>query len=454
MYKVFIVDDEPLVIKSLISCVRWEDYGFEIAGYALSGAEAFEEITRVKPNLVFTDIRMPGISGLELIRNLKNAANEALFVIISGHAEFALAQKAINYGVFGYCLKPVDDEDIVAYLKKARTFLQSMAPPLKAELLDMLEDGESSQEELRSALLARNVDLESGDPYRSVVVLWKGKQASEGLKNAVSLRIGYGKTAYFIQGENLTDALRIEMEGEPIKGIGLSNPIIGVGKIKEAIESAEERAFQYFVTGGEGLLTDADPKLSNPEMMMHLNEAIASQDRGKLRTVLEQIRPLFSSGQLTMKDALVLYNRVHQDEPVFTYNQLARMFGDAQHMLDELLQGLGRETFPAPTKSRLIGPIREYIQEHYQDDITIHDISELFNITPNYFSQLFKKEVGMTFTEYVTTLRVDHACELLRQTDLPIAEIAEKSGYEDYFYFSRVFKKLMGISPSLYRNGP
>lgn len=454
MYKVFIVDDEPLVIKSLISCVRWEDYGFVIAGYALSGAEAFEEITRVKPDLVFTDIRMPGISGLELIRNLKNAANEALFVIISGHAEFALAQKAISYGVFGYCLKPVDDEDIVAYLKKARTLLQSMAPPLKAELLDMLEDGESSQEELRSALLLRGVDLGSGDPYRAVVVLGKSKQAPEGWKNAVSLRIGYGKTAYLIREENLTDALQNGTEGEMIKGIGASDPFRGVEQIKEAIESAEERAYRYFVTGREGLLTDTDTDAepSSPELTIQVNEAVASQDRAKLRTLLEQVRALFSNGKLTMKDALIIYNRVRQDEPIFTYDKLARMFGDAQEMLDELLRELALEPVPVPAKNRLIGPIQHYIQEHFQEDVSIHDISARFNINPNYFSQLFKKEVGMTFTEFVTTLRVQLACELLIQTDLPISEIAEKAGYEDYFYFSRVFKKLTGTSPSLYRN--
>ncbi|MFC5471821.1 helix-turn-helix domain-containing protein [Cohnella suwonensis] len=452
MYKVFIVDDELLVIKSLIASMRWEEYGFEIAGHALSGTEAFEEISRLKPDLVFTDIRMPGIGGLELIRNLKNAANQALFVIISGYAEFALAQKAIHYGAFGYCLKPFDDEEIASYLKKARTLLKNRQPSLDAELLDMLEDGESSIEELRTALLARGVDLGSGDPYLAVVVLGKSKQAPEGWKNAVSLRIGYGKTAYLIREMSLTDALRNGTEGETIKGIGASDPFRGLGQIKEAIESAEERAYRYFVTGREGLLTDADAEPSSPELTIQLNEAVASQDRAKLRTLLEQVRALFSDGRLTIKDALIIYNRVQQEETIFTYDKLARTFGDAQEMLDELLRGLGREATHALTKNRLIGPIQDYIKMHFQEDVSIHDISAKFSINPNYFSQLFKKEVGLTFTEYVTTLRVQHACELLRQTDLSIAEIAEKAGYEDYFYFSRVFKKLTGTSPRLYRN--
>lgn len=92
-----------------------------------------------------------------------------------------------------------------------------------------------------------------------------------------------------------------------------------------------------------------------------------------------------------------------------------------------------------------------YVNEHYMEDISPQSLAELFHINVSYLSQLFKKESGITYTEYLTNLRIKHACRLLGTTDAKIADIAEKVGFRDYFYFTRVFKKVMDMSPSEYR---
>jgi two-component system response regulator YesN len=92
------------------------------------------------------------------------------------------------------------------------------------------------------------------------------------------------------------------------------------------------------------------------------------------------------------------------------------------------------------------------VNKNFSDDIAIRQISQIFFINPSYLSQLFKKEVGETFTKYLMKLRIQYSCELLKDTSLNISEIAEKSGYADYFYFARVFKKVTGDTPSQFRS--
>ena len=92
-----------------------------------------------------------------------------------------------------------------------------------------------------------------------------------------------------------------------------------------------------------------------------------------------------------------------------------------------------------------------YVDAHYQEAITLEMLSDRFHISLSYLCRQFKLNRNRTFTEYMTQKRVSRACQLLRKTRLPVSEIGGQVGYEDYFYFSRVFKKLVGVSPSAYR---
>ena len=141
MYKVFIVDDEELVIKSLKATVDWKGCGYEVVGYALSGEEAVEAVKQIHPDVVFSDIRMPGMNGLELKKRLDDAGISAKFIIVSGLAEFALVQKAIQNGISGYCLKPFDEMEIMGYLKKIKRELDARHLLPEGEILDLIESG-------------------------------------------------------------------------------------------------------------------------------------------------------------------------------------------------------------------------------------------------------------------------------------------------------------------------
>lgn len=357
MYSVFLVDDEELVIKSLIASVDWASHGFIVAGYALCATDALLQIVDISPDVVFTDIRMPGMSGLELIKQLNDRSFPGLKIVISGYAEFALAQKAINYGAFGYCLKPFDETEIITFLKKAETVLQDR----------------THQREMDFWSMGTNRD--------SNIIVPNSTRKEKGLDQ--------------------------------------------------------------------------------------LENAIAQNDWAGVSVALEQLEVFFKKNSLHITDALWAYNQVMRfiyknekeafaDTLIFSIDQLTGSFTSALDMLTYLQELLADKYRQAGSQhqpgNRTFMAIRSFIDEHYLEELSIPSLAKQFSVNGNYISQLFKRVTGSTFTEYLTQLRMKHACEILLKTDLPISEVAENSGYTDYFYFSRIFKRTQGITPSAYRN--
>ena len=126
MIRTIIVDDEYWVCQLICDLIDWNSYGFEIVGQAYNGEEALASISSQKPDLVFTDVRMPGLSGLELIEKCQPLSPDTKFVIISGHSEFEYAKSAMQNGALGYLLKPVDPEELTDLLSSIKSIFSSV----------------------------------------------------------------------------------------------------------------------------------------------------------------------------------------------------------------------------------------------------------------------------------------------------------------------------------------
>lgn len=123
MFKVFIVDDEPSVIEGLKLMIPWNELDFELCGEASNGQEALSKVGELYPHLIITDIRMPGINGLELIYETQKIHSDTEFVILSGYADFSYAQEAMRHKVLDYLLKPLDRDEIITVLRKIKSKL-------------------------------------------------------------------------------------------------------------------------------------------------------------------------------------------------------------------------------------------------------------------------------------------------------------------------------------------
>ena len=127
MNKIIIADDEPWTLYRIQNLLKWEEYGFELIGTAGDGLTALELIKEKQPALLLSDIRMPGLDGLELVRELKQHAPNTAVIFVTGFSEFSYAQEALRQGVFDYLVKPVRKEDLEAVLERIRPILEEKA---------------------------------------------------------------------------------------------------------------------------------------------------------------------------------------------------------------------------------------------------------------------------------------------------------------------------------------
>ena len=471
MYKVIIVDDESLIIESLKLSIDWEKEGFKIIGNALDGLHALELIREYEPDIVFTDIRMPGISGIELIKKVSEIDPDILFVIISGYAEFAYAQKALKYNAIGYCLKPFDEEEIISILSKARNILKKVKHNESSSLpgiIDLL-----SPDEKQKAVKVLNEAGLSFDSNRGITVVASIGQRKLSMPESASyIQISYdfNKRVYLLQAQNV-DELQQYLAGqltEDIISIGIVSGVKQADALKNSIIEAIIAAYQYFVLGTKDvyIAKSCDTRaLSN--CLKTLEDAIRQKDASIVNDGFNNIRSFFESGSLNIRNAFKVYHLItalllrYQDEDEDTtiddYEQLIATYENVCNMLEELRRlSVKHCTISDNDKldevdNTIVKRVLEYIDNNYYKSFTIQQLSEELFISPNYISFLFKKFVGENYKNYISKLRIAHASSLLKNSNYSVQEIGEKVGYNDYFYFIRVFKSMKGISPSKYR---
>ena len=249
MYKVFIVDDEELVIESLIATVDWKGCGYEVVGYAQSGEEAVEAAKHIQPDVIFSDIRMPGMNGLELKKRLDDVGITAKFIVVSGLAEFALVQKAIQNNISGYCLKPFDEMEIMGYLIKIKRELDSRRLLPEGEILDLIESGTpEANSRLRRELALAGITSSGKEDLRIMLTVRRDRFQINGKTPCFTLRIGYRKFIYVMADTDAAQLMTL-FASESLhfmKGIGFSKRGVDTEGFTQAILDAELQAYQYF----------------------------------------------------------------------------------------------------------------------------------------------------------------------------------------------------------------
>ena len=123
MYRAIVIDDVKWVVKSLIATIKDQDY-FQVVEELYDGVSGLSYIQNSMPDLAFVDVRLPGMSGLELLKAAEEYGCKTLFIVISGHAEFAYAQKAMQHNAIGYCLKPFSRNELLDSMQKAYHILE------------------------------------------------------------------------------------------------------------------------------------------------------------------------------------------------------------------------------------------------------------------------------------------------------------------------------------------
>lgn len=454
MYKVLLADDEQSVIDSMLHHIPWQQHGLEVVYTAANGQQAYEYLLSTPPDIAILDIRMPGYSGLDLSRLISQKKMKTQVIIVSGYAEFSYAQKAIQYGVMGYCLKPVEYDEINSLLLKAIYNLKQNSHNITPDdFLDALENNET-QSIIRYLQESHYI---SDNYYLAATICDTVLQ----IPNTMTFRTGPSQYGYLSDTPLPAEAFL----GQPqVTGIGIYPEPVTVDSLGTAFHRCLAMAYQYFIEPGRKLCNRYNEFHSLP-LTAQLKNAVFFSEKERLERLLTQLINEGHYRLYSIHSAQQIYNLVvsnqnlvseSQDYYIYNYRQLVHEYDSFRSMIESLIQiiNASSETDREQTDpgNSYFLKIIKYINTYYSQNISLKDVAKVVNLNPNYISQVFKKSAGTTFSHYLTNLRITQAEKLLTTTNFSINEISLQSGFNDYFYFSKVFKKCTGKTPSEYRN--
>jgi two-component system response regulator YesN len=487
MYTAIVIDDEPWVIKTLVDSVKWSDYQFEVIGTATDSRAGLDMIRRLNPDIVFIDIRMPDMNGLECMKQAKAEQLRTSFIVVSGFAEFSYVQKSMHLGAVGYCLKPIDEDEIGVILRKVKGQLDARHDAEMPALIDLiLEDRDGSDSGIAAILAAKGIVFTEARPLHAVYVLGAAEPLSAGGSvHLATLYHSYRKTI-LLMAEN-TDVptwhrvmasrlspmyvhLTAVMQQGGYKGIGISAPIGNYGRLRAAVEEAELAAHQYFLTGMPCVHSADEKGEADHSILREIYPALQRRDMAELDRLFDRCLNQIRGGSFGLKQVLLLYHTVmttvihagnggEDTEPylIHDFEQLIERYGNAEEVLKDMkrvtIAYLGNmfTGIAVEIRSDSFKGILNHLHAHYKEEITLLKLSEMFYINPNYISQLFIKHLGKSFTGYLAELRIQEACRKLKTENSSIQKIASDVGIPDPYYFSKLFRKITGVSPREYR---
>lgn len=467
MYKVIIVDDEPWILEGIQSTFEWNKYDMEVVGSFTNARQALEAIAEKKAEILFTDIRMPGMSGLALMEELRRREEDMEIVIISGYSDFQYAQQAIRNGAFDYCLKPIKEEatdDLLSRLKERLDEKLSRKMKLLVDFADNEEDREASFIGLSSKYpyyQAIAADTSSGDfVYKTL-----GK-----IPNMEYSSMSAGRKHYVIINciRDISDCFR-EYGGQGV--IGISGTDSFFHNVSTLMTQARIAAASPFITGEEGSYVYRPVRQQELQaLMIRIIHLINDHQRMNLQTLIRDLPAVWRENGFTVEDICWFWNRlsVHGELSAFRerpysdfepleWQQLGMRFEDMEDLCQTLMNNLlclQQDKTETEDPDTSFDKLLSYLHQNFDKQLQLKELASRFYINKSYASVLFRKTAGVSFTEYLNKLRMDKARELLLKSSLPIAQVAEQSGYVDYFYFSKLFRKTFGVTPSMFRKEP
>lgn len=507
--RVLIVDDEVLVRQGIKHLLHWEQAGFTIVGEASNGQEAIELIERLQPHIVITDIVMPLLNGVELTSLIKERYPTIEVIVLSSFSEFHYVRDTFQKGVADYILKPkLEAEQLLGILRRTVHKIPTLKAitdqpeqqPKTSLLLDRLMSGyesdtdEEQELELFQYPSFRLFGADLKHVKHAVVsqeeLLHRIKELLEPFQEKLDMYSlpTDSKTAVMLLNsrdsnwESLMPALRALSNSTRMKELSigwiLTDTFTDIKQLAVQFQQSflKLAAYRYFLTDNWFIvrhelqrLREAEPDFDMNEFMEQLQRRKFEQAIGQLKRYMEAASTHYTLDVFSFKSQLgnILFNmiivlgKLDIDMKQLAANkfQYLRVINESLHVHEamEALTSFIQEVESAIASSRQavrnpnMAMILDYIQSHYMEPISLGDVASHFHFNPTYLSSFFSTHNQEGFSEYLNRVRIEKATELLATTDMAISDISLQVGYSDHSYFTKVFKKLKGTSPSQYR---
>ncbi|WP_042201114.1 response regulator transcription factor [Paenibacillus camerounensis] len=492
--KLLVVDDEIWFREGLVQLISSNQLGWEVIGEASDGEEAMQAVALYKPDLIITDINMPVMDGLQFMEWLSRTHPDIKVIILTGYRDFEYAQRALRYGAVEFLLKPFSLDEAYAVFRKAYESLRlkqlktrvsrqvQQTELFRAALFGLpcertlRENWERQWQEADFCILQIDGYEQPGKIYSpgdigllhyavtNILQELLQREIVEGLyfplrKDSFAFLMKPGSRGR-IYRQHVQEALHSFIE---IKAGWLE-----MGVVQQFTDLAKQ--YGTFSNAGNETITDleavdgfallkeellalldtSDLPAAEHRLEAYVNQA-ASLGLQKCKTRIYTLITVFSSILLTefkhvnvavageeLNPARILKAQTVQELVFWAKGKCAEFVG----IFDEWLNR---------QQDNAVLQAKQYIEIHYQGDCSLQTVAAHVHVTPNYLSNLFKRETGTGLTNYVAQLRIEEAKQLLQRSRLRMTEIAERVGFDNSSYFTVVFKQMTGESPREFR---
>lgn len=387
---IVIIDDESVICDGLSHMISNINTTYHIIGVFTDASEALQTSDWDNIQLVFTDISMPGMDGLKFLRLLKEINSYIMVVIITAYAKFEYAQEAIKYQVLDYLLKPVDKKQLTDILKKAEFEYQ------KRNMLEQDASYLASHiEQLRKYFFMSRIFDES-----------------------------------YMSPDKLNETLIRYKLDDKLVDLYVIKTCHKKSELKKILSGLEDADLCFYLYGSDSIYTVLS--LYNPAIkkstltISNLEDTFVSAAEGL--SVSDNLSDVYLSLLSNLNEKLKKVNLYNEKSlPIITDPAIGKTF--------------------SPNVANIV----EYIRKNYSKHLSLARISEEIYLHPNYLSNIFKKEVGITLTDYLNVYRVMSAEKLLLDPKNKIYWVTEQVGFVNQRYFGEVFKKVTGMTPTQFR---
>ena len=489
MYKVIVVDDEPTALNHVCTILQKKCPDFVVVGTACNGVDALKKIEDDPPDVLITDVQMPIMDGIALVMQVKAQYPDILLVIASGYFEFDYAKKAMQTGVCDYLLKPLKPTDIQQMMQKLTVRLDAFYYQKRNAILRALCRGEPLASRLQQYFPA-------GRYYAAIM-------RRNGLPKRFSSKMGVeiyamAEEQLYIYGRDEMESLYVfpdvlvfrddfravtrrlfdkNNDGQAYVTMIAFSESFELASLSTIANKLYRKLDEAIVIGKSQLVFDhmheAAPShdaKTEKDLLEKTEHFFRHNDGAKVQAVLQQLFGFWAQqqcGQLHVESRVRYCFEFMMSTwmPDADAVEIAYLIDDAFYYattMEELAEHIANIVnlcMPDTTsekqsdKAQLFQDIIGYLDKHVAHTITISSICRTFGVSQTTLSKMFRTYENTSFGSYLTNVRISKAQSYIKSdTQAYIKDIAERVGYADQFYFSRIFRSVTGMSPSEYMN--
>ncbi|MFW2490247.1 response regulator transcription factor [Clostridium chromiireducens] len=522
--KIFLADDDFIIRKGIRTILEKSNPKYSIIGEAQDGEEALEKIKELDSiDLLITDIKMPIMDGLELIKELRAYRDTIKIIVLSGFDDFKYVRSAFKDGAVDYVLKPINKKSLIELVEKIDSCIQ-----IENQEKLQIEKGsnlilENLLKKLMNRLYVKFSDCENdvssfgikSNKYYAVLIFeldinYEKLNKVEEVNIARLLEDLYSRItfienheAYFEQAfkyiekqqivilyngitnqeslDYIIQKYKMIMEcckrGEVTYSIGISDLFSELDKCYIAYDQAVKSLNYRFYRGGGEIIKFNEVDMKNFESYFNIDEYVKSisdnieiLNFSSVRSIINELFDKLRKDKIDSEEFRDIIEEICE-KVIFTINDLQEIFNEREYnykfhireitTIDELNEYINTIFRTALEDMKIerdkrskkrIEIAKAYINNNFMNNITLNEVAEHVQLNTSYFSNLFKKESGMNFSDYLLNIRLKRAKRLLRDPTIRVYEVGTMVGYEDAVSFGRAFKKKVGMSPKEYRN--